>query len=751
VATPGVERANTMVHRTYPGSPYPLGATWDGSGVNFAIFSEHAEGVDLCLFERNHGTSEIARIPMREQTDYVWHVYLPEARPGQLYGYRVYGPYNPLAGQRFNPHKLLIDPYAKAITGTVEWSDAMFGYPLQGSDDRDLEIDRSDSAPGMPKCVVIEPAFSWGDDCPPKTPWHNTVIYETHVRGMTMLHPDLPPPLRGTYSGLADYRVVRYLQELGVTALELMPVHHFVNDKQLRDRGLRNYWGYNSIGFFAPDSRYYSVGSAGAGVNEFKTMVKTLHQAGIEVIIDVVYNHTAEGNHLGPTLSFRGIDNQAYYRLIGPEQRFYMDYTGTGNTLNMLHPRTIQMIMDSLRYWVLEMHVDGFRFDLASALARELHEVDRLSAFFDIIHQDPVLSQVKLIAEPWDVGEGGYQVGNFPVLWAEWNGKYRDNVRRFWRSDPGQVGELGYRLTGSSDLYGHNGRRPYASINFVTAHDGFTLHDLVSYNEKHNEANGEDNRDGYDENLSWNHGVEGPTDDPAILELRARQMRNFMTTLMVSQGVPMVLHGDEIARTQRGNNNAYCQDNEASWKRWNLTPGQRAMLEWTKRVVQVRKAHPLLRRRDYFRGRPIRGGAAKDILWLLPNGHEMTDKDWHNPEVRALAVRMDGNASDVTDDHGARLVDDSLLLLFNASDNPVDFRIPRPPRGQRWTFVLDTARPDEVEQAGNYRGARYQVKPRSMAMFRLPTDARPERAQAEVEQSIIPDNGVLASVLPVQA
>ncbi len=738
-----------MVYRTYPGLPYPLGATWDGSGVNFALFSEHGEAVDLCLFERQDPRKEVARIPMREQTDYVWHVYLPEARPGLLYGYRVYGPYNPLAGQRFNPHKLLIDPYAKAITGTVEWSDAMFGYPLNGGEDRDLEMDRSDSAAGMPKAVVIEPGFTWADDRPPKTPWHNTVIYETHVRGMTMLHPDLPPQLRGTYAGLADHRVVRYLQELGVTALELMPVHHFVNDKRLRDQGLRNYWGYNSIGFFAPDSRYYSVDSPGAGVNEFKAMVKTLHEAGIEVIIDVVYNHTAEGNHLGPTLSFRGIDNQSYYRLIGPEQRFYMDYTGTGNTLNMLHPRTIQMIMDSLRYWVLEMHVDGFRFDLASTLARELHEVDRLSAFFDIIHQDPVLSQVKLIAEPWDVGEGGYQVGNFPVLWAEWNGKYRDNVRRFWRSDPGQAGELGFRLTGSSDLYGHNGRRPYASINFITAHDGFTLNDLVSYNEKHNEANGEGNQDGHDDNLSWNHGVEGPTDDPEVVALRARQMRNFMTTLLVSQGVPMILHGDEVARTQGGNNNAYCQDNEISWKRWDLTPAQREMLEWTKRVVQVRAAHPLLRRRDYFRGRPIRGGATKDILWLLPNGAEMTDNDWHNPDVKALAARMDGNASDVTDELGARLVDDSLMLLLNASDNAMEFRLPGPAAGQRWLFVLDTARPHEPERTTAYRGARYQVLPRSMAMFRHPTRPRAE-AEATLEDAVVAEDGVLSAALPAQ-
>ncbi len=714
-----------MEFRTYPGQPYPLGATWDGSGVNFALFSEHAEGVELCIFDRPYGAAEVARVRMAEQTDYVWHVYLPDARPGLLYGYRVHGPWSPNEGHRFNPHKLLIDPYARAITGAVEWSDAMFGYEPNGEPDADLYMSTSDSAAGMPKGVVIEPAFSWGDDRPPKTPWHETIIYEAHVRGLTMLHPDLPPALRGTYAGLAHHSIVRYLQHLGVTAVELMPVHHFVHDKLLLERGLRNYWGYNSISYFAPESRYAQAATAGARVNEFKTMVKTLHRAGIEVILDVVYNHTAEGSHLGPTLSFRGIDNRSYYRLMPDDPRHYMDYTGTGNTLNMLHPRTVQLIMDSLRYWIQEMHVDGFRFDLASALARELHEVDRLSAFFDIIHQDPVISQVKLIAEPWDVGEGGYQVGNFPVLWAEWNGKYRDTVRRFWRGDPGTVAELGSRLTGSSDLYAGTGRQPYASINFVTAHDGFTLRDLVSYNEKHNQANGEENRDGESHNLSWNHGLEGETADPAIRELRARQMRNFMTMLLVSQGVPMLLHGDEIARTQRGNNNAYCQDNEIAWKPWHLTADQRAMLAWVRDVIRLRKEHPILRRRKYLRGRPIRGHDAKDIQWLRPNGREMREAHWRDQNVRALAVYLSGAAAEETDDHGQPILDDSLLLLLNSNDHPCNFTLPLTPNRSRWQMVLDTARPDGLDAAARQLPLRrrFTVQGRSMVILSHRTPA----------------------------
>jgi glycogen operon protein len=702
--------------RTYTGAPYPLGATWDGSGVNFALFSENADAVDLCLFDQAYGAPEAARVRMREQTDNVWHVYLPEARPGQLYGYRVYGPFDPEAGHRFNHHKLLLDPYAKSTTGTLEWSEAMYAYPLESeSEDRDLEFDERDSAPGMPKAVVIESAFTWGDDRPPRTPWSETVIYEAHVKGMTVLDEQLNRRVRGTYAGLADHRVVRYLQDLGVSAIELMPVHQFVSDKHLVDRGLTNYWGYNTIGFFSPEPCYGAMQAPGGRVNEFKTMVKTLHWAGIEVILDVVYNHTAEGNQLGPTLSLRGIDNRSYYRLMPGNERFYMDYTGTGNTLNPLHPRSIQLMMDSLRYWVLEMHVDGFRFDLAAALARGLHEADRLSAFFEIIHQDPVLSQVKLIAEPWDVGEGGYQVGNFPVLWTEWNGRYRDAVRRFWRGDKGQVAELGYRLTGSSDLYAHNGRKPYASINFVTAHDGFTLRDLVSYNEKHNEANGEDNADGHNDNLSWNCGAEGKTDDPEVNELRARQMRNFMTTLLISQGVPMILHGDEYGRTQHGNNNAYCQDDELSWMQWQLDAPQRQMLEWTKRVVELRRQHAVFRRRRYFQGRPIRGAGVKDVYWLNQDGSEMTDEDWSNDDT-ALGVYIAGAASDLLDHRGDPINDDNMLVLLNSDADEIVFKLPfQRMRRAGWRLELDTSRPGE--RARPLRGGSYKVAPRSMAVL----------------------------------
>src|SRR5712692_1869947 len=577
------------------GQPYPLGATWDGTGVNFSLFSQNATKVELCLFDGPNGNREIARIRMPEQTDQVWHVYLPGIRPGQLYGYRVHGSYEPQVGHRFNPAKLLLDPYAKAIAGTIRWSDALFGYTVGHADD--LSCDERDSAGGLPKCVVVDPAFNWGNDAYPRTPWHKTLIYELHVKGFTSRHLDVPQQMQGTYAGLTCPEVIDYLHSLGITAVELMPVHQFVADKHLLDKGLTNYWGYNSIGFFAPEARYTSSGIRGQQVVEFKTMVKVLHSEGIEVILDVVYNHTGEGNQLGPTLCFRGIDNAAYYRLMPDNQRYYLDYTGCGNTLDMTHPRTLQLIMDSLRYWVLEMHVDGFRFDLASALARELHAVDRLGAFFDIIHQDPVLSQAKLIAEPWDLGEGGYQVGNFPVLWAEWNGEYRDTVRRFWKGDGGLVGTVAYRLTGSSDLYERSGRRPYASINFVTAHDGFTLSDLVSYNEKHNEANGEDKRDGSNENLSWNCDVEGPTDDPAMLTLRAQQQRNFLATLLLSQGVPMLVAGDERGRTQQGNNNAYCQDNEVSWMDWTLDRPRRDLLEFTQQLIRLFHQHPVLRRR----------------------------------------------------------------------------------------------------------------------------------------------------------
>jgi len=600
----------------WPGRPYPLGATWDGEGVNFALFSESAEKVELRLFDQ-FGRREIHRVPLREQTDQVWHCYLPEARPGLLYGYRVHGPYEPTKGLRFNRNKLLLDPYAKQIQNGLKWDDSHFGY-RSGHRNEDLSFDRRDSAPGMLKGVVVDPAFTWGADRAPHTPWHRTIIYELHVKGFTIRHPEVPAGLRGTYAALATAPVIDHLTQLGVTAVELMPVHTFIDDRNLIGRGLRNYWGYNSIGFFAPEPRYCAT----ASINDFKTMVKTLHSAGIEVILDVVYNHTAEGNHLGPTLSFRGIDNPAYYRLVLDDPRYYIDYTGTGNTLNMRHPRVLQLIMDSLRYWVLEMHVDGFRFDLAATLARELHEVDRLGAFLDIIHQDPILSQVKLIAEPWDLGEGGYQVGKFPVGWAEWNDKYRDVVRSYWKGDGGLIGELAYRITGSSDLYARSGRKPYASVNFVTAQDGFTLHDLVSYNSKHNEANGEENRDGTDNNRSWNCGAEGPTDDPEVNRLRARQKRNFMATTLLSQGVPMLLAGDEIGRTQSGNNNAYCQDNEISWVDWTSEHMDLDTFGFVRQLIALHKEHSVFRRRKFFQGRKIKGAEIKDIVWLRPDGGE---------------------------------------------------------------------------------------------------------------------------------
>ena len=671
--------------RLRPGHSYPLGATWDGAGVNFALFSENATGVELCLFDEQ---CRETRIPIREQTEHVWHIYLPEARPGIRYGYRVKGPWEPHQGHRFNPAKLLLDPYARAIEGEITWSDELFGYKV-GDPLADLACDNLDSAPFMPKSVVIDTAFTWGADRAPRIPWRETIIYEAHVKGLTMHHPDVPENLRGTYAGLASAPIIEYLKSLGITAIELMPVHAFVQDQHLRDRGLHNYWGYNSIGFFAPEGRYAAAGRPGRQVSEFKTMVRALHEAGIEVILDVVYNHTAEGNQLGPTLSFRGIDNTSYYRLTA-DRRYYMDFTGTGNTLNMLHPRTLQLIMDSLRYWIEEMHVDGFRFDLASTLARELHEVDRLGSFFDIIHQDPLISQVKLIAEPWDLGDGGYQVGKFPVLWAEWNGIYRDTVRSFWKSDENQASSLAYRLTGSSDLYGRGGRRPWASLNFVTAHDGFTLNDLVSSNEKHNEANGEDNRDGNDHNLSWNRGAEGPTDDPGILDQRERAKRTFLATLMFSLGVPMLLHGDELSRTQQGNNNAYCQDNELSWVDWGLQPAARNMLEFTKEVIRLRKHHPVFRRGKFFYGRRVRGAEVKDLTWFRPDGKEMTEEDWTNPLTRSFGLRLGGDALDEVDAHGQPLADDTLLLLINAYWEPLSFVLPAHKPGLTWETQLDT-------------------------------------------------------------
>ena len=677
--------AANLQHALWPGQPYPRGATWDGMGVNFALFSESAEKVELCLFDPS-GRHEVQRIALRERTDQVWHGYLPQARPGQLYAYRVYGPYKPLAGHRFNGHKLLLDPYARSIVGSIRWHDALFGYRI-GHGESDLSFDRRDSAAYMPRCKVIESAFSWGDDRAPKVPWHDTVIYETHVRGFTQLHPDVPAPLRGTYAGLACAPVIDHLKRLGVTTVELLPVHAFVDDRYLVDAGRRNYWGYNSIGFFAPDHRY----SASGKVNEFKTMVRTLHAAGLEVILDVVYNHTAEGNQLGPTLGFRGIDNAAYYRLAPDAARYYQDFTGCGNTLNMQHPRVLQLMMDSLRYWVTEMHVDGFRFDLASALARELHAVDRLSAFFDILRQDPVLSQVKLIAEPWDLGDGGYQVGNFPPGWAEWNDKYRDTTRAYWKGEGGLIGEFAQRLTGSSDLYNNSSRKPYASINFFAAHDGFTLADVVAYNDKHNEANGEDNRDGHSHNLSWNHGVEGATDDPAVLALRAQQQRNFIATLLLSQGVPMLLAGDEMGRSQQGNNNAYCQDNGISWLNWDLAETQRSLLSFTQHLMALRRAHPVFRRRNFFQGRPLHGSQVRDIVWLNADGTEMTDEAWHNGHARALGVFLSGEGLDDVDPRGQRVVDDSFVLLFNADAGEVHFSIAAGLVQGDGEVVIDTA------------------------------------------------------------
>jgi glycogen operon protein len=713
--------------RIWPGHPYPLGATWDGEGVNFALFSENATQVELCLFEGPEAKEESHRIRMEERTDQIWHVYLPETRPGQHYGYRVHGPYEPDAGHRFNPAKLLLDPYAKAVAGTVEWSDAMFGYRV-GDPAGDLSLDDRDNAGNIPKCVVIDQAFTWDGDRLLRTPWEQTVIYEAHVKGLTARHPDVPEALRGTYAGLATPAVIAYLQDLGVTTVELLPVHHFVRDKHLHDRGLTNYWGYNTIGFFAPDIRYATSPVRSRHVREFKTMVKTLHSAGIEVILDVVYNHTAEGNHLGPTLSFRGIDNATYYRLDKEKPRYYMDYTGCGNTLNVRHPRVLQLIMDSLRYWVLEMHVDGFRFDLASTLARELHDVDRLSAFFDIIHQDPVLSQVKLIAEPWDLGEGGYQVGNFPVGWAEWNGKYRDTIRRYWKGDGGQVAEVAYRLSGSSDLYEMSGRHPHASINFVTAHDGFTLHDLVSYNQKHNDANGEGNRDGTDDNLSWNCGAEGPTDNPDIIELRQRQMRNFLATLLLSQGVPMLCGGDEIGRTQQGNNNAYCQDNELCWHDWKLERRSRVLWSFTRRLIALRREHPVFRRRRFFQGRRIRGSEVKDLAWFRPDGKEMTDEDWTTGHARSLMLRLAGDAIEESDDKGQPITDDTFLMLINAHHEPLGFTIPAHKRGVRWVRILDTAQPENGKHVVRFKGGeQYNLAARSLAVLRLQNKGTPPK------------------------
>jgi isoamylase len=703
--------------RTMPGNPYPQGAKWDGTGVNFSLFSENATGVELCLYDDRDHNLETFRIAITEQTDCVWHIYLQGVKPGLRYGYRVHGPYDPNHGQRFNPAKLLVDPYAKSIDGFLQWDDALFGYTI-GHPDEDLSRDDRDSAPFVPKSVVVDPYFDWRNDSQLHIPWHETIIYELHVKGFTKLHPEIPADLRGTYAGLAHPAAIEYLKKLGITSVELMPIHHSVADRHLLQRGLINYWGYNSLGFFAPDARFSAAGSAGDQVAEFKNMVRTLHSAGLEVILDVVYNHTAEGNHLGPTVCFRGIDNTAYYRAVEGQPRYYMDYTGCGNTLNMRHPRALQLLMDSLRYWVTEMHVDGFRFDLAAALARELHEVDRLGAFFDIIHQDPTLSQVKLIAEPWDLGEGGYQVGNFPVLWSEWNGRYRDCVRDYWRGSDQSLAEFASRITGSSDLYESGGRRPYASINFLTAHDGFTLNDLVSYNERHNEANGDENHDGEPNNRSWNCGVEGPAgDNREVSILRARQKRNFLATLFLSLGVPMLLAGDEVGHTQRGNNNAYCQDNEISWLDWENVDLK--LLEFTKEIIGFRKEHPVFLRRKWFQGKPIHGGDVTDLAWFRPDGEQMSDEDWGAGFAKSLGVFFNGDEIPEADAAGRRVLDQSFYLIFNAHWEPVEFVLPPEKWGQSWTRVLDTRNGDAP--AGNEwqrsAGTKINIESRSLVVM----------------------------------
>jgi isoamylase len=702
--------------RVWPGRPYPLGATWDGVGVNFAIFSEHASKVELCLFDSPDATVESQRIPLPEYTDQVWHVYLPDLQPGQLYGYRVHGPYEPAKGHRFNPNKVILDPYAKAIGRDLRWDDSLFGYII-GDANADLSFDLRDSASFAPLASVLDSAFTWGDDRPPRIPWHKTLIYEMHVKGFTMRHPDVPEKLRGSYAGVASEAAIQHLLSLGVTAVELMPVHHHVDDRHLGERGLHNYWGYNSLAFFAPDLRYASQHSPRKSVQEFKMMVRSLHAAGIEVILDVVYNHTGEGSPLGPTLSMRGADNASYYRLSPENPRYYMDFTGCGNTLNMQHPRVLQYIMDSLRYWVTEMHVDGFRFDLASTLARELFAVNKLGAFFDIIHQDPILSQVKLIAEPWDVGEGGYQVGNFPVLWTEWNGKYRDCVRRFWKGDGGTTSEFATRLSGSSDLYAWSGRLPYASINFITCHDGFTLQDLVSYNDKHNEANNEGNKDGANDNNSWNCGAEGPTDDANIRALRDRQKRNLIATLFLSQGVPMLCGGDELSHTQHGNNNAYCQDNEVTWLNWELDESRKAFLEFVRKVAHIWTEQPVFQRRRFLLGRAIRGSEVKDISWFSPAGEEMTDANWNAGFIKCLGVRLAGDVIGEVNERGESIVGETLLLLLNAHHEPIPFALPATKGEHHWERLFDTADPSR-EARPMLGGDKYLLPERSFVLLR---------------------------------
>lgn len=695
-ATPEITDPAENVEENYKaGEPFPQGATWDGAGVNFALFSEGAEMVELCLFDKSEDTREARRVRLRERTNGVWHIYLSDVAPGQLYGYRVYGPYEPEKGLRFNPNKLVLDPYAKAIGREITWDDSLYGYTI-GHEAEDLSFDERDSAAFAPLAIVTDDAFDWEDDQPLGTPWHNTVIYEAHVKGLTMRHPDVPEEIRGTYAAVGSQPIIDYLTKLGITAIELLPIQYFADDRHLQEKGLHNYWGYNTLGFFAPQRAYAaSKGHPADVVREFREMVKALHKAGIEVILDVVYNHTAEGNERGPTLSFRGIDNKAYYRTVAGKERHYMDFTGCGNTLNMVHPHSLKLLMDSLRYWVTEMHVDGFRFDLAAALARSLYDVDQLGAFFTAIYQDPILATTKLIAEPWDLGMGGYQVGQFPVNWTEWNGKYRDSVRKFWKGDLGLHGEIATRLSGSADLYEHSGRLPSASINFITAHDGFTLNDLVTYNEKHNNANGEDNKDGANDNESWNCGVEGPTDDPAIIELRERQKRNLLATLLLSQGVPMLCAGDEISRSQSGNNNGYCQDTELSWHDWDLDDNRRTLLEFTAKLIHYRRKHPNFHRRSFYEADPTVSPQEKNVLWLRADGQPMEERDWQEGGwMRTLGMLLKGTAPEIRNDEGTPVEDHDFLILLNSHHEDVDFALPHDLADMEWSVAFDTARPD---------------------------------------------------------
>lgn len=715
-----LESPDSMQVKVYPGKPYPLGATWDGKGVNFSVFSENAHGMELCLFGSDQDEKENVTIKIEEVTHHIWHVYVPDLKPGQRYGFRAYGPYEPENGHRFNPNKLLIDPYSKALDGIIKWDPALFAYEI-GSDQKDLSFSDKDSAMFLPKSVVIDNHFDWEDDMRPEIPYSDTVIYEAHVKGLTMLNKDIPEEIRGTYAGVAHPVTINYLKDLGITAIELLPIHHFVADQHLLEKGLTNYWGYNTLGFFAPDARYSSSGMDGEQVIEFKNMVKALHKAGIEVILDVVYNHTAEGNHLGPTLSFKGFDNASYYRLCEDDKRYYMDYTGTGNTLNVRLPNVLALIMDSLRYWVTEMHVDGFRFDLAAALARTLHDTDNLSSFFNIIHQDPVISQVKLIAEPWDIGDEGYMVGKFPVGWGEWNGMYRDHIRDFWRGGDIKLSEFANRFTGSPDLYQGGYRRPTASINFLTAHDGFTLNDLVSYEKKHNEANGEDNNDGANDNNSWNCGVEGPTDDPNIIALRHKQRRNLLTTMFLSQGVPMLVAGDELGRTQHGNNNAYCQDNEISWIDWQAADQE--LLDYTKSLIRFCNDHPTFRRRRWFQGLPVTGSEVKDIIWFLPDGSHVPDQAWKDDMAKTFGVYLNGKGIRCVNWEGQRITDDSFLIIFNSDENAVEFTLPSSECGEQWRIIIDTNKGYISDEGEDFKaGHSVNLSERSVIVLKCPLD-----------------------------